>query len=179
MEIGLIRSRLWGARVPLPPGSGRTVPPPPELGRFGCLFSRLRANAPGSQSQINVNSWVRLSDAAPNDQTGGRALCVSPCATAHRRVPRSMANTVQPSPVGRDRLPPARSAADPRMLSATNGVPAGGGRVGGGHRQSAQLARTAAAVTDRWASKNFHIAVDARGPRASLNDPLEEPPDQA
>jgi hypothetical protein len=49
--------------------------------------------------------------------------------------------------------------------------------VTGSH--SAQLTRTAAAVTDRWAPKNFHIAVDARGPRASLNDPLEEPPDQA
>jgi hypothetical protein len=53
----------------------------------------------------------------------------------------------------------------------------GSGVVIGSH--SAQLTRTAAAVTDRWAPKNFHIAVDARGPRASLNDPLEEPPDQA
>ena len=53
----------------------------------------------------------------------------------------------------------------------------GSGMVTGSH--SAQLTRTAAAVTDRWAPKNFHIAVDARGPRASLNDPLEEPPDQA
>ena len=69
------------------------------------------------------------------------------------------------------------------VLSATNSVPAdGGGRAGRGWSSAvipAQLTRTAAAVTDRWAPKNFHIAVDARGPRASLNDPLEEPPDQA
>ena len=62
-------------------------------------------------------------------------------------------------------------------LSLQTAGAGGSGVVIGSH--SAQLTRTAAAVTDRWASKNFHIAVDARGPRASLNDPLGEPPDQA
>jgi hypothetical protein len=65
-----------------------------------------------------------------------------------------------------------------RTLSpADGGAWAGRGCSFGSH--SAQLTRTAAAVTDRWAPKNFHIAVDARGPRASTNDPLAEPPDQA
>ena len=62
-------------------------------------------------------------------------------------------------------------------LSLQTAGAGGSGVVIGSH--STQLTRTAAAVTDRWAPKNFHIAVDARGPRASLNDPLEEPPDQA
>src|SRR5664279_323155 len=77
------------------------------------------------------------------------------------------------SPAHHNRPPAHVHAGRPQIAS-----PAGGsGVVIGSH--SAQLARTAAAVTDRWAPKNFHIAVDARGPRASTNDPLEEPPDQA
>ena len=109
--------------------------------------------------------------------------------------PRSM-----PPPSGSDpgtappvvRLPTARSRTGDRadreddshhlVLWPLSLQTAGDGRVGSGlviGSHSAQLTRTAAAVTDRWAPKNFHIAVDARGPRASLNDPLEEPPDQA
>ena len=67
----MIRSRLWGARVP-PPRVGPDSATAARARTLRLLVSRLRANAPGSQSQINVNSWVRLSDAAPNDQTDRR-----------------------------------------------------------------------------------------------------------
>ena len=48
-------------------------------------------------------------------------------------------------------------------------------RVAGRHPARAETAGS----TARCAAKNFHISVLARGPRASLYEPLVEPPDHA
>ena len=101
------------------------------------------------------------------------------------RVRPAHSATGGPLPTGRSRTGDRADREDDSQhlvlwpLSLQTAGAGGSGRGWSSAVIPAQLTRTAAAVTDRWAPKNFHIAVDARGPRASLNDPLEEPPDQA